>query len=335
MIHGNIATGYKDLVDIMPKYMKLPIRGFRNKNFHCFVTTDHFLELLNQQGAIKIAITGLLVERLITHNALLHSVNPSNFITGDSDLENDSIFLLSLLNHNKAVATVILPRMNYLFSVHFFGVQPVFGGRGLTEYRNEKVNSFVNSVHRILTPYEYIMFNHPVHAVADGTIVSIENSFTDNLFRPYEVNFGAIKPDEYIGNTIEIAHSTLAHSIYGNLKRSSMIVKVGDKVKAGQEIARVGMSGKHPSPYLFFAMSTPGVKIPIAGNIKVGFWAAHGMWDTHFEYDLFNLGTPLTDDRRTEDFYNYIRTDQIKYTFAPSRLRDGTLVKQYPTIDAE
>lgn len=334
MLPGNIVTNYTDLVNIMPKYMKLPIRGFRNKNFHCFITTDHFWELINQQGVFSLTLQSLIAKKLISRNISMYQHGLDSVgISGDA--EHNSIFLLSLINNNKAIATVVLPKMNYLFSVHFFGVQPVFGGRGLTEYRDEKVNSFVNSIHRILSPYEYIIFNHPVHAVADGTVVSIENSYNDELFRPYEVNFGAIKPDEYIGNTIEIAHSTLVHSVYGNLKRNSMTVRVGDKVRAGDTIARVGMSGKHPSPYLFFSMSAPGVKIPIAGNIKVGFRASHGMWDNHFEYRLFDLSTALTGDERTEDFYNYIRTDNIKYSFASSRLIDGTLVKQYPTIEAE
>ena len=330
MLPGNIASDYKDIINIMPKYMKLPIRGFRNKNFHCFITTDHFTELLSKQGAINIAFQGYVMQKLFQRNILMFSSDSS--IASE---KHDSIFLLSLLNQNRAIATVVLPRMNYLFSVHFFGVQPVFGGRGLTEYRDEKVNSFVNQIHRILSPYEYIMFNHPVHSVADGTVVSIENSYNDQLFRTYEVNFAAIKPDDYLGNTIEIEHSPMCHSVYGNLKRHSMNVKIGDKVRAGDMIARVGMSGKHPSPYLFFSMSTPGIKIPVAGNIKVGLRAANGLWDTHYEYNLFNLSTPLTDDKRTEDFYNYIRTDNIRYTFAPSKLTDGTLVKQYPNIESE
>ena len=327
---NNIAHTVDDLVNIMPKYMKLPIQGFRNKNFHCFVTTDHFLELLNRQGAINSILSATLMKKIVAHqlfNGGVHTIASNNI--------GDSIFMESMIHQSKAVFTIVLPRLNYLMSVHFFGVQPVFDGRGLTEYRENKVNSFTNQIHRILSPYEYIIFNHPVHAVADGKVISIENSYSDQLYRLFEVDFASIKPDDYIGNTIEIEHSPVCHSIYGNLKKNSMMVRVGDKITRGQTIARVGMSGQHPSPYLFFALSTPGVKIPIAGNIKLGLLAAHGVWDTHFEYDLFKLSTPLTDEYRTEDFYNYIRTDNIKYTFAPSKLRDGVLVKQYPTIQAE
>ena len=319
-----------DMLGIVPKYMKLPIQGFRNKNFHCFVTTDHFLELLNRQGMINSFMSAMLMRKIVMYNLIDHGV----YNLASENLS-DNIFMESMIHQSKVIFTIVLPRLNYLFSVHFFGVQPVFDGRGLTEYRENKVNSFSNQVHRILSPYEYIMFNHPVHAVADGKVVSIENSYEDRLHQMFEVNFGSIKPDDYLGNTIEIEHSPLCHSVYGNLKKNSMTVRPGQSVSKGDIIARVGMSGKHPSPYLFFALATPGVKVPIGGNIRVGLHAAHGVWDTHFEYDLFKLSTPLTDEHRTEDFYNYIRTDNIKYTFAPSKLRDGVLVKQYPTIQVE
>ena len=321
----------------MPKYMKLPIRGFRNPNFHTFVTTDHFNELLTARGVMHMGTRFLLAKKLVNRNLMMYGTSSSKLNESlSAGQESDSTFLFNFIAHNTHIVTTILPRLNYLFSIHFFGVQPVFGGRGLTEYRNNKINSFVDVIHRVLDPYEYIMYNHPVHAVADdGTVVSIENSYSDQVGRLYEVNFGSLKPDDFMGNTIEIEHENKIRSVYGNLKRHSSVVRIGQKVRAGEMIARVGLSGKHPSPYLFFSIATPGLKIPIVGNIRVGLRAATGIWDTHFEYKLFDLANTLTDEERTENFFNYIRSDQIKYTLAPSRLIDGTLVKQLPKIEVE
>lgn len=331
------VTGWMDVFNLMPKYMKLPIRGFRNPNFHSFVTTDHFNELLTARGVMHAGMSFLIAKKLVARNLLMYGSNSAGGLAGAMGLdpESKSTFLVNFIAHNKHVITILLPRLNYLFSVHFFGVQPVSSGRGLTEFRNNKINSFVDVMHRVLDPYEYIMYNHPVHAVADGTVVSIENSYNDQVGRLFEVNFGSIKPDEYLGNTIEIEHENKIRSIYGNLKRNAAVVRIGQKVRAGDMISRVGLSGKHPSPYLFFSIATPGLKIPIAGNIRVGLRAASGIWDTHFEYKLFDLANTLTDEERNENFFNYIRTDQIRYTFAPTRLVDGTLVKQLPKIEVE
>ena len=56
---------------------------------------------------------------------------------------------------------------------------------------------------------------------------------------------------------MSIRHKNAEHSFYVHLRKGSIPVKVGDKVKRGQLIGRVGNSGGTNVPHLHFAMAIP------------------------------------------------------------------------------
>jgi len=65
---------------------------------------------------------------------------------------------------------------------------------------------------------------------------------------------GAEKSFDKDGNYIEIKHLNEEYSIYEHIQKSGSLVKVGDKVKAGQIIGYSGRTGwiAHLGPHLHF-----------------------------------------------------------------------------------
>jgi murein DD-endopeptidase MepM/ murein hydrolase activator NlpD len=84
-----------------------------------------------------------------------------------------------------------------------------------------------------------------VYAPADGEIVAVVNHLTDL----YETTFNldqAIQNDsiaEIAGNFVVIQHNEAEFSHLFHLLKGSIPVKLGEQVKAGQEIGKIGFSG--------------------------------------------------------------------------------------------
>ena len=88
----------------------------------------------------------------------------------------------------------------------------------------------------------------PVLASADGTVVSASSS-------------------KSTGNTVRISHSGGYETVYAHLE--SMNVRAGQRVRAGDRIGAVGMSGQAFAPHLHYEVRKDG-----AGMDPVGFFFA-------------------------------------------------------------
>jgi hypothetical protein len=99
---------------------------------------------------------------------------------------------------------------------------------------------------------EWFGFGRPVVADADGTVVKAIDQYEDN-----EPNHPSETNPRY-GNTVVIDHGDGEFSMYAHLKRGSVAVKAGEKVKPGQPIAMVGDSGDAPFPQLDYHLQTTG-----------------------------------------------------------------------------
>lgn len=78
------------------------------------------------------------------------------------------------------------------------------------------------------------IFGEKLYSPCDGEIIIVQNGWTDNKIgdnMPYNA-----------GNTIVIKTNS-AYVLLGHLKNNSIIVKAGDKVKKGQQLAEIGSSG--------------------------------------------------------------------------------------------
>jgi murein DD-endopeptidase MepM/ murein hydrolase activator NlpD len=84
-------------------------------------------------------------------------------------------------------------------------------------------------------------------APADGVVVAVENAIPDNV--PNQP-----RPGVLYGNTVVIDHGTGEYSLLGHLQKGSVSVKPGERVVAGQQVARCGNSGMSTEPHLHYQL---------------------------------------------------------------------------------
>ncbi|MFT6027326.1 MAG: urea transporter [Bacteroidia bacterium] len=94
---------------------------------------------------------------------------------------------------------------------------------------------------------DYYGFNRPVMAAQAGTVVSVEDDVEDNS--PGKVNL-----EQNWGNSVVIKHGEFMFTKLSHLKKDTIKVKEGDKVKKGEVIASLGNSGRSPEPHIHFQM---------------------------------------------------------------------------------
>ncbi len=98
---------------------------------------------------------------------------------------------------------------------------------------------------------DYFAWGQPMLAPADGVIVDVVNDTPDN--QPNVARPGAV-----FGNLVVIDHGGGEFSLLGHLQHGSVTVKKGQRVSAGQQIARCGNSGMSTEPHLHYQLMDDG-----------------------------------------------------------------------------
>ena len=105
-------------------------------------------------------------------------------------------------------------------------------------------------------PEDYYGHGEPVHAAGDGVVVDVRNDIPD-----YPIGETAARElleedgDVFAGNFVSLDHGDGEYSLTCHLLAGSIPVKVGDPVKAGQFIGRVGNSNALV-PHVHFNLMT-------------------------------------------------------------------------------
>ncbi|MFC2099153.1 urea transporter, partial [Bacteroidota bacterium] len=103
---------------------------------------------------------------------------------------------------------------------------------------------------------DYNCYNKPVLAPADGTVEYIVDNIEDNTI-------GEVNVKDNWGNTVIIRHSDFLFTSLSHLKKESIPVSVGERVKGGDIIGKCGNSGRSPYPHLHFQVqATPYIGSP-------------------------------------------------------------------------
>jgi hypothetical protein len=98
---------------------------------------------------------------------------------------------------------------------------------------------------------QYYGFGEDVLAVADGTVVSIHDGMPDQT--PFVFMVPKSKSD-YGGNNVILEIAPNVFAWYAHLRQGSLTVKVGDAVKAGSPIAKLGNTGPSEGPHLHLGL---------------------------------------------------------------------------------
>jgi hypothetical protein len=102
-----------------------------------------------------------------------------------------------------------------------------------------------------------------VLAAAGGKVRAIRDEMDDVSFRV--IGKDAIKGKE-AGNSVALDHGNGWETQYSHLRRGSVLVKPGEKVKRGQPLGLVGLSGLTEFPHLHLTVRFNGIKIdPFVG----------------------------------------------------------------------
>ncbi|GCB47905.1 M23 family metallopeptidase [Streptomyces sp. NL15-2K] len=108
-------------------------------------------------------------------------------------------------------------------------------------------------------------FGAPLLAVADGTVVRATDRQRDHLSRTsllallYLMILEASVRDlsgvkRIVGNHVVLDLGNGTYALYAHLQRGSLTVREGDRVTAGQPLARCGNSGNSTEPHLHFQL---------------------------------------------------------------------------------
>ncbi|TDC20291.1 M23 family peptidase [Streptomyces sp. 8K308] len=107
-------------------------------------------------------------------------------------------------------------------------------------------------------------FDQPLFAVADATVVHAADRHRDHLSRnsypalAYLFIEGLVRdtagPGRVVGNHLILDLGGGVHAMYAHLRRGSLTVRPGDRVTAGQLVARCGNSGNSTEPHLHFQL---------------------------------------------------------------------------------
>ena len=98
---------------------------------------------------------------------------------------------------------------------------------------------------------QHYAFGEDVLAVADGAVVSIHDGMPDET--PFELMLPKAKED-YGGNHVMLKIAPNVFALYAHLHPGSLTVKVGDAVKAGAPLGKIGNTGPSEGPHLHFGL---------------------------------------------------------------------------------
>ena len=134
-------------------------------------------------------------------------------------------------------------------------------------------------------PVDYYCFDKQVLAPAEGTIEYIVDNVDDNMISDVNVK------DNW-GNTVIIRHDDDLFTSMSHLKKDSVKVAVGDRVKEGDIIGRCGNSGRSPYPHLHFQLQST----PYIGSTTLDYPLSYYVLNQEDQFSLQSFENPKKDE---------------------------------------
>jgi len=121
------------------------------------------------------------------------------------------------------------------------------------------------------SPYKkesWYSYGKPVIVPLEGRIAAIQNTIPDNEYDGKAVKSPTLDPKadpEGMGNYVIIQHANGEYSMLLHLKQGSISVKVGQQVKAGEQVGLVGFSGAAFYPHLHYSVTNGAKELAAEG----------------------------------------------------------------------
>ena len=215
-----------------------------------------------------------------------------------------------------------------LFSINFFGLNTM-RYQGFTEFKDNHLSSYVNQLHHVLNLNEFVLWDEPVFNMADGKVTRVYNDSLDMISKePLNRKFFGDSVNKIYGNSITIETKNNIAFTYCGLKHNSFLrYKVGEEVKAGQQIGNVGCCGaiaKRPFLHIEVGLKfLPSVTPDIDKYREGEFPLPVVNFEPFYEIPMW------TDFRDTKEGIERMYVKDIKYIYNPGHfMRAGSLIKK-------
>lgn len=140
-----------------------------------------------------------------------------------------------------------------------------------SRYAYDLMNVDANGAMYSGSPYakgHWYSYGKPVFAPSEGRIVSIQDTIPDNQYAGKSVKRPKLAADDDpdgMGNYIIIQHANGEYSVLVHLEKGSIHVRPGQWVHAGEELAKVGFSGKAMYPHLHYSVTNGAEEVVAEG----------------------------------------------------------------------
>lgn len=102
---------------------------------------------------------------------------------------------------------------------------------------------------------DWACFGAPIHAAANGIVVAAVNHRPEVApFTTTDKNPTVRKPQDFSGNNVVERIAPGQYAVYAHLQTGSVRVKVGQRLRAGEVIGRLGNTGNSTGPHLHFGI---------------------------------------------------------------------------------
>ncbi|HQI70004.1 MAG TPA: urea transporter [Bacteroidales bacterium] len=132
---------------------------------------------------------------------------------------------------------------------------------------------------------DYYCYGKNILAPADGTVEEVFDGVADNIV-------GEKNLKQNWGNTVIIKHSEFLFSQLSHLKKSTVCVAPGQKIKKGDIIGKCGNSGHSPYPHVHFQLQST----PFLGSKTIEYPFSNYFLKTDGKYKLQKVHTPAEGD---------------------------------------
>jgi len=127
-------------------------------------------------------------------------------------------------------------------------------------------------------PEDWFGFGAEILAVADGTIVAIQEGYPEQV--PLQPATGMTRPQDFGGNSIILQIAPGVYAYYGHLQPGSITVAAGDQVKTGQVLGLLGNTGNSSGPHLHFGLiDQPDPMLGLSLPMEFDRWSLQGTFD--------------------------------------------------------